>query len=391
MLGLSCEESTWGTYERSWEMWKDYISKSCRGRKDDWFMNGLESGRDKQIRIVLFIVELYKNKGFRKQRITSVLMAICAKFEAAAEDSSAFESKIVSRAKRGTIGTNEELKEINRIKLGNPTLPMALDMVMKGRELLWVNNDWSATGMNGKGRWLVIGLGFNFGTRIGQLTLTPRNKKGVLVKSDHCLRAGDMRFKVGNKTFKGGEEVRKFLNKGNLSENILKVDCIEFSCLTSKTTRKKRMTNVVDVLGIGRSTEEEKTLLSDLCEWFKFAGTKEGDEVMCRYDPQDGKKRKVVTSSEVRSAIKLVARSMSLPENLFSTKSLRSGLSSHMCAMGRSEAEIQSAGGWVEGSKVTRMHYTHRSAITGSMAKKRKEPEEWTSEQVGTLLDRRSL
>lgn len=159
MLKLSCEKTTWGTYEKGWEMWKDHISRSCRGRKDDWFMKGLTSSRDKQIRIVLFIAELYKDKELRRQRIISILMAICAKFQAAAEDTSAFESKIVARAKRGTIGTNEELKEVNRIKLENPTLPMALDMVMKGRELLWVANDWSATGMNGKGRVVGYRLG----------------------------------------------------------------------------------------------------------------------------------------------------------------------------------------------------------------------------------------
>ena len=401
LLKLSCEDSTWGGYEKSWELWKEHMAKKCRGNKEDVFMKELGE-KDKQIRIVLFMSELYEENGLRKQRIGSVLAAICAKFEAAAEDSSAFGSKMVARAKKGTVGSNEEIKEINRTKLENPTLPMALDMVLKGRELLWSSSNWSAGGMNSKGRWIVIGLGFNFGSRIGQLTLTPKKKDKSLVRADHCLRAGDIKFHVRGlsnvlQVFKGGRPMRGYLGgtSGEGSESVRKrigrVEKIEFSCLTSKTTRKKKVTNVVDILKIGRSSAEEGMLLEDLCEWMLYAAPEEEDEAMCRYDPTNRRNRKVVTACEVKVAIKSIARSLCLPEKLFSTKSLRSGLSSHMNAMGRSDEDIHRAGGWVEGSKVVRRHYTHKDGIVGAMASVKGERGDWGTEQVMDLVQRRNL
>lgn len=401
LLKLSCEDSTWDGYDKSWERWKEHVAKSSRGDKDDVFMKGLDE-KDKQIRIVLFMSELYEESGMRKQRISSILGAICAKFETAVEDSNAFRSNIVARAKRGTIGTNEEIKEVNRTKLENPTLPMALDMILKGRQLLWSSSDWSAEGMNNKGRWICIGLGFNFGARIGQLTLTPKRKDKSVRRADHCLRTGDIKFYVGGasknkQVFKGGKSVRGYLgdsrglNGGSVKSRIDDVEKIEFSCLTSKTTRKRKVTNVVDILRIGRSSEEEIMLLEDLCEWMLYAGPEEGDEAMCRYDPANRRNRKVVRACEVRDAIKSIARSLCLPEKLFSTKSLRSGLSSHMNAMGRSEEDIHSAGGWVEGSRVVKKHYTHKDGIVGSMATVQKKKGEWTSNQVMNLMQRRDL
>ena len=63
--------------------------------------------------------------------------------------------------------------------------PLSLEVVLDIRDRLWLKTGWDGPGMDDKGIWLAICLGFDSGNRIGMVTLKD-GPNGV----DHCIRAG---------------------------------------------------------------------------------------------------------------------------------------------------------------------------------------------------------
>ena len=83
-------------------------------------------------------------------------------------------------------------------------------------------------------------------------------------------------------------------------------------------------------------------VLNDLLEWFEHSSVTEGDELLTRYSLEGT--RKVVIRKDVRPAIKEAVSEMGLPSEHFSTKSLRSGFSTHASANGMSGVEVNNRG-----------------------------------------------
>jgi len=410
-LSLSLSGGTLKQYKGPWNKWLAYISGVKGPGEGDCFLD-LLTDCDKVIRVILFIKHLYE-LGLRKGQVYRQMSAIKTTFELNQRSSVVFDDPLVARAKKSTVGTNEEIEMANRHKLKNPTIAMAGDMVMKCRDLAWVEYAWDAEGMMKKGAWLVIGLSFNFGSRVGQLTLAPKTKFGDPASSDHCLKCADMKFYVkeagvpgGVVPLTGGEEVREFLVTGsvlgkitrkkgvnNLDKNVARVQFTELSFLTSKTSRQAVITNIVDVKKVGRTSDEESILLNDLCYWMVYAKPKLGDELLTRYWPKkSGKKpdnRKVVSANIVNLVIKILARWYGLPEAMFSSRSLRSGMASQTKAVGMSDEQRNRIGGWALNSKVPKTHYIHNVATGGVFAKE--QPGEWTVNEVRHLVTRRSM
>jgi hypothetical protein len=99
----------------------------------------------------------------------------------------------------------------------------------------------------------------------------------------------------------------------------------------------------------------------------RFSGVKESDEILTRYNPENGT-RKVVTRKEVSGAIKETAVFFDLPAKNSACKSLRSGFGTHVTANGMSDADMNKRGGWAKGSKVPRKHYVRNMASRGAFA-----------------------
>lgn len=101
------------------------------------------------------------------------MTAMAAMFELVGESDEPFRSAIMFRAKRAAVGSNKELNAKNRAK----ECSMAKECIRLqttvgvgtfcGRTQTGAQTD----GMDQKARWLVIGMGFSFGQRVGQFTL----------------------------------------------------------------------------------------------------------------------------------------------------------------------------------------------------------------------------
>ena len=387
LLSLSCGKSTWDQYDSKWIKWVEYMNQIGVGSKE-WgnvFLDDL-SDMTKVYRIILFMKHLF-DKGDRKPSIDKTMTALSSIFLKAGRSNSVFSDPIVVRAKKGTLGSNDEIRKANQAKVELPTLPLSSDMIQESRNMFWVGKGWSRVDLDSKVIWLVLGIGFNFGWRIGQMTKSPRKKNGVLKGNDHCLRTGDLKFSVklsekkpDLKVFQGGQNLRKFLLV-DINRNVKRVQFCELSLLSGKTVRSKSF--VLDKKKIGRDTLIESTILEDLCMWIVFAKPMENDEFTCRYDNLHS--RKVVTAGEVNLGIKRVATFYKFDERMFSSRSLRSGLSSSLGALGVSSVIRNRIGGWAAGSTVPDIHYTHSESVQGVLGMNQGVNPEWTHHQVRNL------
>ena len=337
-------------------------------------------------RIILFMNDLY-DKGFRKPAIDKILTAMSSVFLKAGRSNSIFSNTLVIQAKKGTMGSNEEIRRTNRAKIEVPTLPLSGDMIQESRKMFWDQKGWSRTDMDSRVMWIILGIGFNFGWRVSQMTLAPKKKNGVLKGNDHCVRTGDLKFSVqANKSkselviIQGGKELRQYL-KHDLVKNLKKVKFCEFSLLSGKMVKSK--TYVLDKKKISRDTVIEATILEDLCMWIVYAEPKEADEFTCRYDNKNN--RKVVTAAGVNAAIKQLAVKFDFDPRMFSSRSLRSGLASSLNALGVSTVKRNRIGGWAAGSTVPDNHYVHCESVQGVFGLNQGQNQEWTHQQVRNL------
>lgn len=388
LLHLSVYDNTWKQYHKPWNRWLDYIDQVTGLGAKDVFLASLTE-QEKPFRLILFMKYLF-DQELRQPQIAKVLTAMSTTFQVNGISSEVFKSPLVLRAKNGTAGSREELEVVNRRKLNNPTLPMASDMVMVSRRLFWEGKPWNKDGMDSRVIWLVIGLGFNFGARIGQLTLARRKKiTKVLEVQDHCLKTKDVGFYFSSdgssertEILKGGVMFRRKVTSEALIKN---VSAIELPFLTGKIK-----TNVVGVKRVGRTTIEETQLLEDVCLWVIKAKPGDNDELTCRYDlSRRGNNRKVVTSYAVNKGIKTLAASFGLPPSMFSSRSLRSGLASDQRAKGASDASRNQIGGWAEHSRVPGRHYVHQAGVQGALSMSSDPAGVWSVVQVRNLIDRR--
>jgi len=388
LLHRSVYNNTWEQYRRPWNRWLEYIEQiTGLGAKDAFLLSLTED--EKPFRVILFMKHLFDLK-LRKPQITKVLTAMSTTFQVNGINTEVFQNALVLRAKNGTAGSREELEIANRNKLSNPTLPMASDMVMESRKLFWEGKLWDKDGMDSRVIWLVLGLGFNFGARVGQLTLA--RKKTVtkeLKGQDHCLKTKDVGFYFSSDSSNSRTEILKggvmFRQKVTSEAMIRNVSAIELSFLTGKIK-----TNVVGVKRVGRSTREEAQLLEDICLWVLKARPGDNDELTSRYDlARRVNNKKVVTPYAVNKGIKTLATSFGLPPSMFSSKSLRSGLASDQKAKGASDASRNQIGGWAEHSRVPEKHYVHQVGVQGALSMSSDPAGIWSVVQVRNLIDRR--
>ena len=222
-------------------------------------------------------------------------------------------------------------------------LPLGMEAVLKLRNNLWLKSSWgSREGMNAKGVWIAIGLGFDSGSRISNLTL-PDGKNGA----DHCIRAGDVKLTVLNRTsganltVSAGNEFRRSAISPGAE--------VTFASMTYWTSQTKNETVTLDAKDHG-----DLLLLNDLVEWTINSKVESDDPFTTRY--WHGTKRTVIRK-EVREAIKRVCSQLGLPQKHFSTRSLRSGFATHYKKCHGDTEHRNVRGGWAPGSMVPDNNY----------------------------------
>ena len=186
-------------------------------------------------RVVLFMAYLYMHEGMGDEQFRRAVSSVAVMFESAGTESEFFKLAIVSRGRKASTRSNEECVEKENMRADKVILPVCLDIVFGVRQKYWVEQPWTAKGMNMKGIWLAISLGFDSGLRIGNLT-----KKDGKNGADHCIRANKVSFLVTDplenikKRIKGGPSMSSFLARQDVSLDM--VQSVDMIYVTSKTS-----------------------------------------------------------------------------------------------------------------------------------------------------------
>jgi hypothetical protein len=363
-LSKSVTAGTAQGYEPGIRKWKEYIKMTSTKDEVNEFLQNIENDNDKAKRLVLYMAYLYMEQGLRDEQIKRAITSVAYHFGVNGIPTAFFHLAIVNRGKVAGCRTLAEKAEHEEIRSKKAILPVCIDIIMEVRAKYWATKSWDTVGTDSKAIWLAIALGFDSGPRIGNLTL-----KDGKNREDHCIRAGHLSFLVQQppgmtiERLKGGPTMTKYLKGAGISYSmVLSVDMVY---ITSKM-HKKTKTYIENPKVIARRTEEENMVLNDLLEWFEHSSIKEGDELLTRYSVEG--RRKVVIRKDVRNAIKEAVSGMGLPSEHFSTKSLRSGFSTHASANGMSGEDVNRRGGWVEGSHVPGQHYIRQMQTRGAFA-----------------------
>jgi hypothetical protein len=359
-LGRSVLPSSRGTYKRGWALWLEYLAGLNSQRNPGSRMERVNGVHCRAERLVLFYRFLYASKGIRSERIGGISSALRYAMDCRGVDTSFFMTAVASRGRKAGRRSVEEMSSYQAWREEKRILPVGLEVVLDLRRALWTSSGWDTRkGVDCKGIWIAIGLGFDSGSRIGSVTL-----KDGPTASDHCIRAKHVSFElVHDQTGEsicraGGESFRQWYQKGGYT--VKYVTCLYH---TSKTAHKRTSLDAED--------EGDNLLIRDLVEWVMRSGVRAEDELTTRYFQGA---RKVTIRKDTVTAIKEACGRLGLDPSRFSTKSLRSGFATQYAVSGGEARDRCLQGGWTQGSATPAAHYDNhvpKGALSLGLSSKR--------------------
>jgi len=270
---------------------------------------------------------------------------------------------LLTKARAACLRSPAELRDRAKQAAERRILPTCIGIVWKVRDIYWTAADWSTAGMDTRGIWIVVGLSFDSGLRIGNLTL-----KSGRDGEDHCLRTNQFIFSISHNGVDSrvdGGDLTRWL-EGRQTAVVL---CCDINVSSTKTSRRSSVSATPTFKNMARRTHYESCFLDDLVLWIGRSRTRGDDEISTRYSVTGGQSmgtRQVVGRKEVAEAVKHVHRLEGLPPDLFSCKSLRGGLSTYADAAGLPAADRNSRAGWAPSSSVPESNYSVRMNNVGA-------------------------
>ena len=351
-------------YASGIKKWKDYLKTLPSDFHPGEYLETLEDEEKKAKRVVLYMAHLHLNLGWRGKQDRKAVTCLTFHFEVAGLSSAFLRLAIVSRGKSAAGRSTEEARMKEEGRAAHSILPVCMDVVLSVRKRYWEDKGWDNKGKDSKAIWLSVALAFDSGARIGNLTL-----KDGKDREDHCIRAEHVSYLVTNPSdgteyrIMGGTQISQYLRRGDVSNSLVKEADLVY--MTSKTS-KSGSGNLQAAKTLGRDTDEESGLLDDLLDWFKHNNVMDDEELLTRRGPKGT--RRVVKRKDVRKAIKDAVGAFGLPEERFSTRSLRSGFGTHAQANGLDAEDLNIRGGWAVNSQVPEKHYIKRMHNRGAFA-----------------------
>jgi hypothetical protein len=191
-------------------------------------------------------------------------------------------------------------------------------MVMKTKEMLWNEQEWSSTSTYQNAIFLCVALGFDTGRRIGNLCHADGKSA-----EDHCIRTKDVIFVFESleRSVQAGPEFRKFYHQNNMQLESITSAKLYFHSQKSKHINHVRLTAPVI---LDRINPNQSDLLNGIVLWC-LKNINQGDnELFTRRLP--GERAKLLIQKDVRKAMKEVAEGQfNIEASRISSRSLRSG------------------------------------------------------------------
>jgi hypothetical protein len=232
-------------------------------------------------------------------------------------------------------------------------------MVMKTKEMLWNEQEWSSTSTYQNAIFLCVALGFDTGRRIGNLCHADGKSA-----EDHCIRTKDVIFVFESleRSMQAGPEFRKFYHQNNMQLESITSAKLYFHSQKSKHINHVRLTAPVILDRI--------------------------NPLFTRRLP--GERAKLLIQRDVRKAMKEVAEGQfNIEASRISSRSLRSGFVTLTAATKANDTNSSettfSRGGWSNKSDVPRRFYDKNPRDQGALAC---DPKQFNSQHVRLLTPR---
>lgn len=345
-LRTSVTAGTAKAYDGQWNGWCTFIENL------DWSMDPYlrgESEGDKAVLVAQYIMGRYDN-GARGKVASSVTAGLRLAFTTALIPCDFLDSAVITAARAACKLSTAELREIRN---GGPRatvkLPFCESILVRMRERLWVDAGWDLCGFNSRVVYVASMWAYDMDARVSEYTAPEAGGE------DHCVGAGDLEFELaGGERIRGGQEMPP-------PTTVLRCWVKAASQKTGSALKMKL---------IGRRTPEEGQFLDDLICWVAHSQVTETDRLFSRYIRLKSGRRskKELSARMIRDQIKETCVFENLPAEHFSSHSLRKAATTHMSALGASEADMKDRGGYSAGSRVMASTYDYSSAGHGPLS-----------------------
>ena len=328
------------TYSSQWEGWGEFIR--TKAEDEDPYLKCWPE-EERAAWVGLYIHSRYSG-GLRGKSASTFTASLKLYFTAALVPCLFLGSLIITAARAACRLTNEELRERRDTGPGcTVKLPFCQSLIVRMRERLWEGKSWTREDMDSRMVYLGCIWAYDQDARVSEYTAPEPGGE------DHCVRMSDLEFECA-------EGVRTRGVNGEITDGVR-------TCWVRAATHKTGMT--VKSKCIGRRSEAESQFLSDLVTWVTKSGVMQNDRLFTRYakGKSGGSLKKELTSRMVRDQVKETCRLEGLPEEYFSSHSLRKAATTHMRALGVSDEDMRDRGGYSAGSRV--MGNTYDYSTTG--------------------------
>jgi hypothetical protein len=175
--------------------------------------------------------------------------------------------------------------------------------------------------------YVTIAICFNFMLRISNVVNTSKGAVG------HAYLNDEVSFECNSGLFFLAMDIHRHINQP------ADVCSIVFTQFSSKSGKGQGLDHVLT-----RLIPEESLLIDDVVSFCLRKGTYGTQDIF--FSRTSNGKTKRMTSKMVNNELKLAARHFNLPDDHFSTHSIRIGASTEVLHSGAGESVLQATGGW---------------------------------------------
>ena len=303
MMLNSVAETTRKAYDsvKAKSLWTNFLQSDKSGdfvSADNMFLF-LVDERNKQEALCLFINHLDKDLGKSRNSIGSVMAALRFLFLCNLEDIAFFESKGVKQIRKSLIERGRCNAEM---PVKNSTMFITLEMILWLRDQLFSTDE----PINMKEFMIVLSilLGFHFGYRIGEISISNGN-------NSHTIQCRDVIFE----TFDGD-----FINAIDAKHH--RITSI-FLCIVILRSRKADQHGGGDPYFICRYTDASIQLLEDMFWWAQVSSNNPYEIFFYRPNPDRKNLGYHLRAKEIIDMIRISAVHFGLDPKRFAGKSMR--------------------------------------------------------------------
>ena len=347
-IGTSVLPNTQRVYEQHWVLWKEFLKNEAN--QDDPFLRNV-SEEEKTSLIGLMMLRRHE-AGQRGKAATAFTAGIRMKFSQETLSTDFMDAAVITTTRSSCRLKPSELRE--RRNSGGSThakLPICESILADMRAHMWAGRGWGENDKHARMSYLGCMWGFEMGARVSEYT---RPEPGG---TDHCVRVNDLTFTVVTEEGTSNIIGSALAATGLLQTAKGKLQVVECRMLAASSKAKVSVKPKL----IGRRSAEEAEFLGDLLDFMAHSGAT-GNEELMSFRRADGSLA-ALRARSVRDKLKVTCRRNGLPQDYFSSHSLRKGAITQMRALGSSEEDRRDRGNYAPGSQVMNNTYDYATGL----------------------------